>query len=61
MKPPKSISVDFRPRKARDNGTAVQIKRDRSVEIGAVGQDVGFTQPGKNFSPRMSVSIARSH
>jgi hypothetical protein len=61
MKPRKSISVDFRPRKTRHDGTTVQIERHCSVEIGAAGQHVGFTQPGKNFSPRMSVSIARSH
>jgi len=60
MKPRKSISVDFRPSKTRDDGTAVQIERDCSIEIGAVSQHMGFTQPGKNFSARMPVSIAHS-
>ena len=36
MKLRKSISVDFRPSKTRDDGTAVQIERDCSIEIGAV-------------------------
>ena len=61
MKPRKSISVDFRPRKARNDGLAVQIERDRAVEIGAVGQHAGFAQPGQNFSPRVTISIALSH
>jgi hypothetical protein len=61
MKPRKSISVDFRPSKTRDDGTAVQIERDCSIEIGAVSQHMGFTQLGKNFSARMPVSIAHSH
>jgi hypothetical protein len=60
MKPQKLISVDFR-RKTRRNGLNVQKKRDRAFEIGAVGQHVSFSQPGKNFFTRMSVSIARSH
>jgi hypothetical protein len=53
--------VDFRRSKTRNDGRAVEIKRSRSFEIGAVSQDVGCTQPGKNFLPRMSVSIAGSH
>ena len=61
MKPRKSISVDFRPRKTRDDSLAVQVERDCTVKIGAVGHHVGFSQPGKNFSARVTVSIARSH
>ena len=61
MKPQKLISVDFRRRKTRRNRLAVQIKRDRTFEIGAVGQRVSLSPPGKNFFARMSVSIARSH
>ncbi len=61
MKPRKSISVDFRPRKTRDDSFAVQVERDCSVKIGAVGHHVGFSQPGQNFSARMTISIARSH
>ena len=57
MKPQKLISVDFRRRKTRRNRLTVQIKRDRTFEIGAVGQHVSLSQPGKNFFARMSVSI----
>jgi hypothetical protein len=58
MKLRKSISVDFRPSKTRDDGTAVLTERGCSIEIGAVSQHMGFTQPGKNSSTRMPVSIA---
>jgi len=61
MKPRKSISVDFRPSKTRNDRRAVQIERDCSVEIGAVSQHLGFTQRGRNFSARTPVSIAHSH
>src|ERR1700690_1604120 len=61
MKPRKLISVEFRSRKRRDDSFAVQVKRDRALEIGAVGQHMGFTQPGQNFPSRMSISIALSH
>jgi hypothetical protein len=53
--------VDFRRSKTRNDGRAVEIKRSRSFEIGAASQDVNCTQPGKNFLPRMPVSIAGSN
>jgi hypothetical protein len=53
--------VDFRPRKTRDDSLAVEVERDRTVKIGAVGHHMGFSQPGKNFPARVTISITRSH
>src|ERR1700690_2908650 len=61
MKLRRSISVDFRRSETRNDGRPVEIKCNRSIEVGPVSQHVGFTQSSKNFFPRMSISIARSH
>ncbi len=49
MRPPKSISVEFRQGKTRADDFTVQVKRDRTIEIGPLGHDVSFRQPGENL------------
>ena len=58
-RPQKSISPEIW--RTRTNRFAVQAEGDCPVEIGPVGLDVGFREPGQNIPSGVAITVAGSH